>query len=56
MGSYSSKPTTETVDEKGGNEILSFGASSMQGWRMTQEVKSLDSCLCILIVMFMLCD
>lgn len=37
MGIYLSKPNTEKHSLKGNNEKLSFGASSMQGWRMTME-------------------
>jgi protein phosphatase 1G len=38
MGAYLSEPNLnkESLDEE--NEKLSFGASSMQGWRLDQEV------------------
>jgi hypothetical protein len=38
MGAYLSEPILEkhSTDENG--EFLSFGASSMQGWRVSQEV------------------
>ena len=38
MGAYSTKPNTETQVDEGSNEYITFGASSMQGWRVTQEV------------------
>ena len=38
MGAYSSKPEIETMTEEGSNAFLSFGASAMRGWRLTQEV------------------
>jgi|LakMenEpi03Aug12_release.lakeMendotaPanAssembly.Ray.scaffolds.fasta_scaffold907995_1 hypothetical protein len=39
MGAYLSEPILEkhSTDENG--EFLSFGASSMQGWRVSQEVR-----------------
>lgn len=38
MGAYLASPLTdkESTDEL--NELLSCGASQMQGWRMSQEV------------------
>lgn len=44
MGAYLSEPITEKLssDERSGRLI--YGASSMQGWRMSQEV-SLHYCL-----------
>ena len=38
MGAYLSEPNTnkESIDET--NDKISFGASSMQGWRLDQEV------------------
>lgn len=38
MGAYSSKPETDTMTEEGSNGVLTFGASAMRGWRLTQEV------------------
>lgn len=38
MGAYLSEPITEKHSTDEGNEFLSCGASSMQGWRMSQEV------------------
>lgn len=40
MGAYLSEPITEKISTEGENEEfgLSFGASSMQGWRVSQEV------------------
>ncbi|KAJ6642325.1 putative protein phosphatase [Pseudolycoriella hygida] len=37
MGSYLSQPITEKVSADGQNEYISFGSSSMQGWRVSQE-------------------
>lgn len=37
MGSYLSKPITEKVSTNQENDKLKSGASSMQGWRVTQE-------------------
>jgi len=40
MGAYLSKPicNKESEDEEG--SVLSYGASAMQGWRLSQEVRS----------------
>lgn len=38
MGSYLSEPVTEKVSTDESNNKLNCGASSMQGWRVTQEV------------------
>lgn len=38
MGSYLSEPVTEKVSSDDNNDKLICGASSMQGWRLTQEV------------------
>lgn len=37
MGIYLSTPKTEKFSEDGENDSLSFGLSSMQGWRATME-------------------
>ncbi|XP_072382982.1 probable protein phosphatase CG10417 isoform X2 [Diabrotica undecimpunctata] len=37
MGSYLSEPVTDKVSTDESNDKLSCGASSMQGWRITQE-------------------
>ena len=37
MGIYLSKPNTEKQSGKGENAKVSFGYSSMQGWRMHME-------------------
>ncbi|XP_063701615.1 uncharacterized protein LOC134831738 [Culicoides brevitarsis] len=37
MGAYLSEPITEKISSEGENEEFSFGASSMQGWRVSQE-------------------
>lgn len=50
MGVYLSTPNTEknSCDETCKN--FTYGASSMQGWRMTQEVKFIvDYCYCPLL-------
>ena len=39
MGAYLSEPVLEKHSEDGDAEFLSFGGSSMQGWRVSQEVK-----------------
>ena len=39
MGSYLDKPNTETEIDEGSNDYISYGASSMQGWRLNQEVR-----------------
>nr|XP_015838764.1 PREDICTED: probable protein phosphatase 2C 21 [Tribolium castaneum] len=44
MGSYLSEPATEKESTDDTNGKLTYGASSMQGWRMTQE----DAHNCIL--------
>lgn len=38
MGAYLSVPITEKLSTDETNEFLACGASSMQGWRMSQEV------------------
>lgn len=38
MGSYLSEPETEKVSSNESNDKLICGVSSMQGWRLTQEV------------------
>lgn len=38
MGAYLSKPVTEKVSSDESNENLVCGASTMQGWRVDQEV------------------
>ena len=40
MGVYMSQPCREKVSDDQEGSTLSFGASSMQGWRKTQEVLS----------------
>ena len=54
MGAYRSKPITEKVSESGeyciGQRKVIYGASAMQGWRMSMEVKQfwvghLDYCI-----------
>ncbi|KAG4076919.1 hypothetical protein HA402_015906 [Bradysia odoriphaga] len=37
MGSYLSQPITEKLSADGQNEYITFGSSSMQGWRVSQE-------------------
>ena len=37
MGIYLSKPNTEKSSDKGENERMLYGVSSMQGWRMNME-------------------
>jgi hypothetical protein len=39
MGAYLSSPICEKDTIEGSNNRLAFAASSMQGWRMSQEVK-----------------
>lgn len=41
MGAYLSEPMTEKESEDGGGNKLRFGACSMQGWRISQEVMNL---------------
>jgi hypothetical protein len=40
MGAYLSEPIVEKIscDEKSNEQKLSYGARSMQGWRVSQEV------------------
>ncbi|XP_066253113.1 probable protein phosphatase CG10417 isoform X1 [Euwallacea similis] len=37
MGSYLSEPVTEKISTDESNDKLTYGASSMQGWRVSQE-------------------
>lgn len=39
MGAYLSKPVVEKHSSDESNNILTCAASSMQGWRITQEVR-----------------
>ncbi len=39
MGAYLSSPVCDKDTHEGANNRLAFAASSMQGWRMSQEVK-----------------
>lgn len=39
MGAYLSQPKTEKESTDESNNYLSVGASSMQGWRNSQEVR-----------------
>lgn len=41
MGAYLSKPNCEKQSEDFDGEFLRFGASSMQGWRISQEVSQI---------------
>jgi hypothetical protein len=41
MGAYLSSPICDKDTIEGSNDRLAFAASSMQGWRMSQEVKNL---------------
>lgn len=38
MGAYLSEPITDKESTDESNDFLTCGASSMQGWRMSQEV------------------
>ena len=38
MGAYLSSPICDKDTIQGSNNDLAFAASSMQGWRMSQEV------------------
>jgi len=40
MGAYLSKPICEKESEDKESDVLSYGASAMQGWRLSQEVRS----------------
>jgi len=39
MGAYLSRPETAKVSENGEGNKLRYGASCMQGWRVSQEVR-----------------
>lgn len=41
MGAYLASPLTDIESADEINSLLSCGASQMQGWRMSQEVKKL---------------
>lgn len=40
MGAYLSQPITDKFSSDESNDIIICGASSMQGWRKTQEVSA----------------
>ena len=37
MGAYLARPVTDKESESGESEIMRYGVSSMQGWRVTME-------------------
>lgn len=43
MGAYLSEPITEKKSTDEENERVRYGVSSMQGWRISQEVNALFS-------------
>lgn len=53
MGAYLSEPVLEKHSEDGDAEFLSFGGSSMQGWRVSQEVKIIRSLSMLTICIFL---
>lgn len=55
MGAYLSEPITEKKSTEGENEEFSFGASSMQGWRISQEVILLVCTNAFLFVLSCVC-
>ena len=40
MGTFLSKPICEQESEDREGDVLNYGASAMQGWRLSQEVRS----------------
>jgi len=40
MGAYLSKPICDKESEDRESNVLSYGASAMQGWRLSQEVRN----------------
>ena len=40
MGAYLSQPQVDKTSEDEANAKYAFGASSMQGWRVSQEVRT----------------
>ena len=42
MGAYLSKPVTEKETESGSGSGMKWAATSMQGWRVNQEVGRTD--------------
>lgn len=38
MGAYLSQPNTTKTSSDGGNTNMSYGFSTMQGWRVSMEV------------------
>lgn len=38
MGAYLSEPVTDKISSDDDGDRLRYGASSMQGWRVSQEV------------------
>lgn len=41
MGAYLSEPITDKISSDNDSERVRYGASSMQGWRVSQEVNIL---------------
>lgn len=52
MGSYLSEPVTDKISVDELNDKLRYGASSMQGWRVTQEVPGLTLIYKLLLHVF----
>jgi hypothetical protein len=50
MGAYLSEPNLTKSSADSDNEKISYGASSMQGWRITQEVIFYDFILSLLFL------
>lgn len=51
MGAYLSSPICDKDTHEGANHRLAFAASSMQGWRMSQEVKFFSLSLSFLLLL-----
>lgn len=45
MGAYLNKPVTDKETEAGENRRVRFAATTMQGWRVNQEVRFVFSCI-----------
>ena len=42
MGAYLSKPNCDKESDDKESDVLSYGASAMQGWRLAQEVRMIN--------------
>jgi len=50
MGAYLSKPNCDKESEDKEGDVLNYGASAMQGWRLAQEVRNESRIVSVIFV------